>query len=118
MNPVIVILAVLVIGVVIYLVVKAAQAHAERERQRLAGLSVWGPANGFRFSPGDPWNLDGRYQGVADIGRGHDRYAFETLTRESPVPAALFRYHFKTWETRTVTRNGQTYSEQYEETHW
>jgi hypothetical protein len=118
MNPVVVILVVLVVGVVIYLSVKAAQAYAERERQRLAGLSRWGPANGFRFSPGDPWNLDGRYLGTADIGGGHDRYAFETLTRESPVPAALFRYHFKTWETRTVTRNGRTYTERYEETHW
>ena len=34
------------------------------------------------------------------------------------MPAAIFQYHYKTWETRTVTRNGRTYTEQYEEDHW
>lgn len=118
MDPVVVIVALLAIAALVYLGVKAAQAHAERERRRLAGLSRWGPANGFAFTPGDPWNLDGRYQGVASIGTGHDRYAFECLTRDTPVPAAIFRYHFKTWETRTVTRNGRTHTQRYETTHW
>src|SRR5437764_3548240 len=108
MNPVIVIIALIVLAALIYAGVKAAQAYAERERQRIAGLSRWGAANGFDFSPADPWNLDGRYNGIADIGKGHDRYALETLTLQSPVPAAIFRYHFKTWPTRTVTRNGRT----------
>ena len=118
MNPVIVIVTLLALGVIIYLGVKAAQAYAERERQRIAALGRWAALNGFVFDVRDPWNLDARYQGLADIGRGHDRYAFETLTLQSPVPAPLFRYHFKTWETRTVTRNGRTYTERYEETHW
>src|SRR5689334_18873116 len=118
MNPVLVIVGLIVVAALIYAAVKAAQAYAERERQRIAGLSRWGAANGFEFSPSDPWNLDGRYQGLADIGRGHDRYALETLTRQTPVPSAIFRYHFKTWETRTVTRNGRTETETYEETHW
>lgn len=118
MDPAVVIVVLLAAAALIYLGVKAARAHAERERQRLAGLGRWGPANGFAFSPGDLLNLDGRYQGMASIGKGHDRYAFECLTRDTPVPAAIFRYHFKTWETRTVTRNGHTRTERYEATHW
>jgi hypothetical protein len=117
-DPIVIVVGLALLAGLIYLGVKAAQAHAERERQRVAGLGRWALANGFFFDLRDPWNLDYRYNGVAEIGRGHDRYAFETLTRESPVPAALFQYHFKTWETRTVTRNGRTYTEQYEETHW
>jgi hypothetical protein len=117
-NPIVIIVGVALLAGLIYLGIKAAQAYAERERQRIAALGRWAAANGFSFSPGDPWNLDYRYNGVAEIGRGHDRYALETLTRESPVPAAIFQYHYKTWETRTVTRNGRTYTEQYEETHW
>lgn len=118
MNPYVIIVAALVAGVVIWLGVRAAKAHAARERHRLADLGQWGPVNGFSFSVQDPWNLDGRYHGLADVGRGHARYAFETLTRDTPVPAALFRYHFKTWETRTVTRNGRTHVQRYEATHW
>ena len=118
MGPVVILIGLVVVAALVYLGVKAAQAYAERERQRVAALAQWAHANGFAYHPRDPWNLDGRYQGVAEIGRGHDRYAFEVLTRESPVPAALFRYHFKTWETRTVTRNGKTRTETYEETHW
>jgi hypothetical protein len=118
MSPLVIIVALLVVAALIYLGVKAAQAHAERERQRLAGLARWAPPNGFVFHPRDPWNLDSRYNGVAEIGRGHDRYAFEVLTRDTPVPAAIFQYHFKTWETRTVTRNGRTRTERYEQTHW
>jgi hypothetical protein len=117
-SPIVIVAGLAVLAVVIYLGVKAAQAQAERERRRLAGLGRWAGMNGFSFDLGDPWNLDNRYQGLADIGRGHARYAFETLIRESPVPAAIFRYTFRTWETRTVTRNGRTYTEQYEETHW
>lgn len=118
MDPAIVIVVLLAAGALIYLGIKVARAHAERERRRLAGLGRWGAANGFAFSPGDLFNLDGRYQGVASIGEGHDRYAFECLTRDAPVPSAIFRYHFKTWETRTVTRNGRTRTERYEATHW
>jgi hypothetical protein len=118
MNPGLVILLIVAAAGVVYLIVKAAQAHAERERQRLAGLNAWAAANGFNFSTGDPWNLDGRYNGVAAIGTGHDRYAFEVVSRSEPVPASIFRYHYKTWETRTVTRNGRTYTERYEATHW
>ena len=118
MNPLVVTLLVVGAAGLIFLLVRAAQRHAERERQRLAGLNAWASANGFQFSPGDPWNLDGRYNGVADVGKGHGRYAFEVLARTNPVPTSIFRYHYKTWETRTVTRNGQTYTEQYEQTHW
>ena len=118
MNPLVVIIALVAVAGLIYLIVKAAQAHAERERQRLAGLGRWAAANGFTFSPRDPYNLDARYHGLADIGRGHARHAFEVLARQSPVFAALFQYHFKTWETRTVTRNGRSRTERYEETHW
>ena len=118
MDPIVIIVGLVVLAAVIFLGVKAAQAHAERERQRIAALARWAPANGFEFNPRDPWNLDDRYQGVADIGKGHARYAFETLTRATPVPATIFQYHFKTWETRTVTRNGRTRVERYEQTHW
>jgi hypothetical protein len=118
MNPLLVMVVVVVVVVLIYLGIKAARAYAERERQRVAGLTRWAQANGFAYHPRDPWNLDSRYHGLADIGRGHARYAFEVLTRDAPVPAAVFQYHFKTWETRTVTRNGRTRTERYEQTHW
>ena len=118
MDPIVLIIGAVVLAALIFVGVKAAQAHAERERKRLAGLSRWGSMNGFQFDPRDPWNLDGRYHGVFDIGRGHARWAFETLTRTSPLPAAIFQYHFRTWETRTVTRNGRTRVERYEQTHW
>ena len=118
MNPVVVILLILAGVGLVYLIVKAGQAYAERERQRIAGLGRWAAANGFTFSPRDPWNLDARYTGIADIGKGHGRYAFEVLSRNEPVPGSIFRYSYKTWETRTVTRNGRTYTETYEETHW
>ena len=117
-GPVGIVLIIAAVAGVIYLIVRAAKAHAERERQRKAALAGWAAANGFQFHPNDPWNLDARYRGVADIGRGHDRYALEVLTREQPVPSALFRYHYMTWETRTVTRNGRSETERYEETHW
>ena len=118
MNPLVVILVVLGAAGLVFLLVKAYQAHQERERQRLAGLAQWAAANGFQFHPNDPWNLDGRYNGIGEIGRGHARYAYETLTRTDPVAAALFQYQYRTWETRTVTRNGRTHTETYEQTHW
>jgi hypothetical protein len=118
MEPWHVILILAGVGLLIFIGIKAAQAHAERERQRLAGLHGWAAANGFLLYRDDPWNLDSRYNGVADIGRGHDRYAFEVLGRYEPVTATIFRYHFKTWETRTVTHNGRTRTERYEQRHW
>jgi hypothetical protein len=117
-DPVFVIIGIIVLLVAIWAFARYAKIAAERERQRLAALAQWASMNGFQFNPQDPWNLDGRYSGLFDIGKGHARWAFETLTRTSPVPAAIFQYHFRTWETRTVTRNGRTRVEQYEETHW
>src|SRR5688500_2564123 len=104
-NGWVIVLLILVAAGVIFLIVKAAQAYAERERQRKAGLAYWAAANGFIFTERDPWNFDARYRGVDNIGTGHDRYAFELVTRQDPVPCSIFRYHYKTWETRTVTRN-------------
>lgn len=106
----------------IFVLVKAAQKAAERERQRVTGLTEWARLNGFAWSPQDSHNLDARFRGVFEIGRGHARYAFEVLARHAPVDAFIFRYHFKTWETRTVTHRdarGNTYTttERYEETH-
>src|SRR4051794_30795874 len=119
MNPLVVIVVVLGIAGAIFLIVKAVQAHQERERQRKAALANWASVTGFSYSEGDPWSLDYRYNGVGEIGRGHDRYAFETLIRQDPVPATIFQYHYKTWETRTVRdSNGNTRTEQYEEDHW
>jgi hypothetical protein len=119
MNPLIIIAIVLGVAGLIYLIVKGVQAHRERERQRKAALAHWASMNGFQYSDGDPWNLDGRYNGVGEIGRGHDRYAFETLTRAEPVPASLFQHHYKTWETRSVRdSNGNTRTERYEQDHW
>lgn len=102
----------------IALIVYAARKAAERERARLAGVVDWANRNGFTFDATDRFDLDGRFHGVGDIGRGHARYAFEILSCQQPVPYWIFRYHFKTWETRTVTRNGRTHTETYEETHW
>lgn len=119
MNPLYVILLVAGAALVIFLIVKMAQAYAERERQRKLALSYWAAANGFTFSEGDPFNLDARYHGIGNIGTGHDRYALEVVFRQQPVPAAIFRYHYKTWETRTVTdSDGHSHTESYEETHW
>lgn len=119
MNPLVVIFIVIAVAGIIFLLVKAAQAHAERERQRKAGLAHWASVSGFTYSEKDPWNLAARYNGIAEIGRGHDRYALEVLTRQDPVPTALFRYHFKTWETRTVRDSkGRMRTKRYQETHW
>lgn len=113
-----VLIGVPIVAGLIYLIAKAAKAHAERERLRKLGLARWASANGFTFAEQDPWNLDARYRGVGRIGTGHDRYAYEVLTRDQPAPCAIFGYHYKTWETRTVTRNGKSHTERYEETHW
>jgi hypothetical protein len=119
MNPLVLILILAGIAGLIFLIVKAVQAHRERERQRKAALAHWASISGFSYSDGDPWNLDARYNGVGEIGRGHDRYAFETLIRLEPVPATIFQYHYKTWETRTVRdSNGNTRTETYEQDHW
>ncbi len=119
----VIVAALLALAGLIYLIAKAAQAAAERERQRKAALAGWAAINGFEFAEGDPWNLDGRYNGLVDIGRGHNRYAFEVLYRREPRPCFIFRYHFQTTETRTVTHrdsqgNSYTTTQQYEEDHW
>lgn len=121
--PLLVLLGIGAVVGLIVLGVRAARAHAERERQRKAGLHAWAQRNGFRFDLNDPLDLDARYRGVGDIGAGHDRYAFEVLRRENPVPTTIFQYHYKTWETRTITERDadgstRTRTEQYEEDHW
>ena len=121
----IIIILLLIIGAIalVFALVKLAKAAAQRERQRIAALADWAGRNGFAFAKGDPHNLDARLDGVFDIGRGHDRYAFEVLARAEPVPAFIFQYHYKTWETRTVTTTdskGRTHTrtERYEQSHW
>jgi len=110
----IVIVLVVIVGIIIAAIVAAA-----RNRERLAALAHWAAANGFQFSPNDPFNLDARFNGLADIGRGHARYAYEVLSRNDPVPTWMFRYQYRTWETRTVTdSNGHSHTETYEETHY
>jgi hypothetical protein len=110
----IVLLGIIVIAIVVWLAVISA-AH---NRERLAALAGWASANGYQFSPMDPFNLDARFHGVGDIGQGHSRRAYEILSRNDPVPTWMFRYEFRTWETRTVTDgNGRTHTETYEETH-
>ena len=113
-----VVLIILAVVGVVALIVWGVRVHAEHERQRKAALAYWASANGFVFTENDPWNFDARYQGVGDIGTGHARYAFELVTRQEPINCAIFCYHYKTWETRTVTRNGRSETETYEETHW
>src|SRR5437016_5149164 len=103
MAPIGIILIVLGIAALIYFVVAAAKAAAQRERQRLAQLGEWSRTNGFQFYSQDPWDLDARFNGIADIGSGHSRYAYEVLWKDDPVPVFIFRYHFQTTETRTVT---------------
>jgi hypothetical protein len=112
-----VLIVIAAIGLV-WLIVTLAQQAAARQRERLAALAAWANRNGFAFDEQDQFDLDARFNGVFEIGRGHARYAFEVLTRSEPVPVWIFRYHFKTWETRTVRRNNRTYTETYEETHW
>ena len=123
MHPLWIILIIIgAIGLVLALV-KLAKVAAERERQRLAALADWAGLNGFHFAKDDPLNLDARFNGLFDIGRGHNRYAFEVLSRTDPSPAFIFQYHYKTWETRTVTTTdskgrSHTRTETYEQSHW
>lgn len=121
--PLLVVMGIVVVIGLIVLAVLAAQARAERERQRKLGLARWAERNGFRYDETDPWDLDARYHGIGDIGKGHDRYAFEVLRREDPAPTTIFQYHYTTWETRTVTDrhadgSTTTRTESYEEDHW
>ncbi len=109
----IIVIALVVIAIFVWL----AKLAAERERARRAALADFAASNGMTFSIADPINLDSRYNGVNDIGRGHARYAEDVLHLRQPMLTA-FRYHYKTWETRTVTRNGRTHTERYEKTHW
>ncbi len=108
---------IVVAAVVIAFIIWQSKLAAERERARRAALAEFAASNGMSFSVTDPLNLDSRYNGVNDIGRGHARYAEDVLNLSQPMLTA-FRYHYKTWETRTVTRNGRTHTEQYEKTHW
>src|SRR4051794_40140835 len=101
-SPVGVILLVLGGVLVVWLLVAAAQRAAERNRQRLAALSAWAQANGWTFYNNDPFDLDTKYRGMGEIGRGHNRYAYEVLQRSEPVWAFIFRYQYQTTETRTV----------------
>lgn len=110
-------IVIVVIGVIVAIIMLA-MAAAARNRERLAALANWAASNGFQFSATDPFNLDARFNGLADIGRGHARYAYEILSRADPVPTWMFRYQYRTWETRTVTdSNGNTRTETYEQTH-
>jgi hypothetical protein len=117
MSPIQVFLVALAVIAVIALIAWQAKVQAERERRRRAALAAFAQQNGMRFSEGDPWNLDGRYRGVGDIGNGHDRYAFDVLRLDQP-PLTAFQYHYKTWETRTVRRGDRTVTERYEKDHW
>lgn len=110
-------------AVVVFVGVKLAQAAARRERQRVAALQGWALANGLVYSQQGAFDLDQRYNGtVGEIGRGHSRYAYDVLRAAAPVETFLFRYHYQTTETRTVTHTdsqGHTSSrtESYEESH-
>ncbi len=100
-------------------IILLAMNAAARNRERLAALGAWARVNGFQFSEGDPYNLDDRFSGLGEIGRGHARYAYEVLSRPAPVPTWMFRYQYRTWETRTVSDGeGRSHTETYEETHY
>lgn len=106
-----------------WLLFLAYRAAKERERLRLLDLEAWARANGFTFDMQDRFDLDSRYNSVLAIGTGHDRSAYEVLHRGAPLDTFIFRYTYKTWETRVVTHtdsNGNTHTstETYEETHW
>jgi hypothetical protein len=119
MEPLAIILGILVTGALVYLIVLVIMAARRKERIRLAELAGWARTNHFEFHATDCFNLDRRFRGIAEIGRGHDRYAFEVLHRTAPIGTFLFRYHFETTETRTVTdAKGNTRTETYEQDHW
>jgi hypothetical protein len=102
----------------IALLVWSVIAHAKRERIRLAQLRAWARLNQLSFDKDDRFNLDGRFHGIGNIGDGHSRYAFEVMHGQAPIELWLFRYHYATTETRTVTRNGRSQTETYEQDHW
>ena len=110
---VIILIAVVVIAFAIW----QAKVNAERERLRRAALADFAAQNGLRFDQNDYVGIDGRYTGIEEIGRGHSHYAYDVIHRDGP-PLTAFQYQYKTWETRTVTTNGQTRTETYEETHY
>jgi hypothetical protein len=106
----------------IVLIVIVAIGSAARERERVAGVVSWAGQNGFAFHKDDPFDLDRRYNGMGDVGRGHSRYAYEILHRSDPAAVFIFRYYFQTTETRTVTHtnadgSSHTTTETYEESH-
>lgn len=117
------VLIILGVIVVIVVIVLASIGAAKREKERKDALAQWAAANGFSYYEKDPYDLDGRYKGVGEIGTGHNRYAFEVLQRSDPVGASIFRYHYQTTETRTVTHTDSdgrtsTRTETYEQDHW
>ncbi len=109
-------------GGVIYLIILAARRAAERERARKAALVAWAEAAGFEVHDDLTAEVESRFKGLVDIGRGHDRAATDVLVRRAGLVVHFFRYFYKTWETRVVTytdSNGslQTRTETYEESH-
>lgn len=115
---------IILVGIgIITLIVVLAKAQAERERQRKAALAQWASANDFDFNEQDPCDLDARFRGIGQIGQGHSRYAYEVLSRKTPLPCYIFQYHYATTETRTVTHTNSdgstsTRTETYEEDHY
>lgn len=115
MSPAVIVIFVVIVVIVI---IMASVRAAARNRERIAALASWAAANAFAFSDRDPFNLDAHFNGLGDIGRGHARYAHEVLSKNDPVPTWMFRYQYRTWETRTVTdSNGRSHTQTYEETH-
>lgn len=117
-----IVLLVAIFGGVIYLIILAARRAAERERARKAALAAWAAAAGFEVHDELTGEVEGRFKGLVDLGRGHDRAASDVLVRRAGPAAYFFRYFYKTWETRVVTytdSNGslQTRTETYEESH-
>jgi len=109
-------------GGVIYLIILAARRAAERERARKAALAAWAGAAGFELYEELTAEVEKRFKGLVDIGRGHDRAATDVLVRRAAPATYFYRYFYKTWETRVVTytdSNGhiQTRTETYEESH-
>lgn len=106
----------------IYLLILAARRAAERERARKSALAAWARAAGYELHEELTAEVESRFKGLVDVGRGHDRTASDVLVRREKPGTYFFRYFYKTWETRTVTStdsNGQTQirTETYEESH-
>lgn len=114
--------AIAVAAWLIYLLIQAARRAAELERARKAALAAWAGAAGFELHEDLTGEIESRFKGLVDIGRGHDRTASDVLVRRCQPATYFFRYFYKTWETRTVTStdsNGQIQvrTETYEESH-